>query len=112
MKLVILSLADPVGDPTSLRSDLLALAWLLAEQIRAAGRQRKLKDMTINRPADLAAISVIELACQALSQGEFSAESAELDRLLDRLTADPVIAGRLGPAMSSLAGRLLPGGFL
>ncbi len=90
---------------------MLELAYRIAARIRASGRQRKLKDMTINLPIDCVAISVIDLACQAISQGEFSTEMSEFDGLLDQVAADPAMAPRMGPAMKKLAERLLPAGF-
>lgn len=112
MKLINLTPDERVGDPIKLCGSLKSLAYRIAEKIRATGGQRKLRDMTINLPVDHEAISVIELACQALSQGEFSEEAAELDMVLERMAADATMGLRLGPAMRNMAERILPDGFL
>ena len=55
--------------------------------------------MTIVLPIDHAAVEAVELACLALTGGELSEAATDLDRFLDRLTADPAGAERfpVGP---------------
>lgn len=112
MKLINLTPDERVGDPIKLVNSLRSLAYRIADQLRATGGQRKLRDMTINLPVDHAAISVIDLACQALSQGDFSPEANDLETALYRIMSDAAMALRLGQSMRNMAERLLPDGFL
>ena len=111
MKLINFSTETRVFDPVELKNGWLTLAYRIAEQIQATGGQRKLRDMTINKPVDHAAIAVIDMACQALIKGDFSRESADLDRELTRMSAETPLALKLGPAMLNMADKLLPDGF-
>lgn len=95
-------------DPSELRQRLGEQAFLLAEQIRRTGRQRQLRDVTLVWPIDQQAVSVIDLACESLSQGEISPATMELNELLDQIAMDFNTAYRLGPALRQLAYRVLP----
>jgi len=68
--------------------------FVIAEALRRTGRHRRLGDITIVLPTDLAAVEAVELACLALAEGELSEAAADLDRLLDRLTGDPAMVER------------------
>jgi hypothetical protein len=68
--------------------------FAVAEALRRTGRHRRLRDITIVRPADFAAVAAVELACRVLSEGELSEAAADLDQVLDQLTGDPAIAER------------------
>jgi hypothetical protein len=84
--------------------------FAVADVLRRTGRQRLLHDVTIVLPIDYAAVAAVELACAALSEGEFSEAAADLEQVLDRVTADPVAAERFINAVRSVVRRVGPKG--
>jgi hypothetical protein len=77
-----------------LRANCARELFTIAEALRRTGRHRRLGDITIVLPADLAAVEAVELACLALAEGEFSEAAADLDRKLDSLAGDPATVER------------------
>jgi hypothetical protein len=94
----------------SLRDDCVREVFAVAEALRRTNRQRRLRDVTIVLPIDHEAVEAIELACVALTEGELSASAADLDRFLDRLTADPAAVERLLRSVRSVVRRVGPPG--
>ena len=80
--------------------------FTVAEALWRTGRHRRLRDVTIVLPIDHAAVEAIELACLALAGGELSEAAADLDRHLDRLTADPVGAERFLQSVRNVVRRV------
>ncbi len=83
--------------------------FAVAEALRRTGRHRRLRDITIVRPTDFAAVAAIELACLVLSEGELSEAAAHLDRLLDQVISDPVMAERFLQSVRGVVRRVGPG---
>ena len=82
--------------------------YAVAEALRRTGGHRRLRDVTIVLPIDHQAVEAIELACQALIQGELSQASGELDRFLDRVAEDRLTADRFLTSIRSVARRVGP----
>ena len=82
------------------------LTWLrevyaIADALRRTGRQRKLRDVTIALPLDQLAVEVIDLACLAISEGEFSESANDLEHFLEEIASDSFSKERF---LSSLRG--------
>ena len=76
------------ADPAFQRLEWSREVYAVADRLRQTGRQRQLRDITIVLPVDHHAIEAIELACQALMEGELSTASCDLDSLFDHLASD------------------------
>jgi hypothetical protein len=93
-----------------LREDCSREVFAVAEALRRTNRQRRLRDVTIVLPIDHEAVEAIELACIAQSEGELSTAAGELERFLDRLTADPAAAERFVHSVRAVVRRVGPPG--
>ena len=91
-----------------LRDDCTREVFAVADALRRTGRHRRLRDVTIVLPIDHAAVEAVELACLALADGELSEAAADLDRFLDRVTADPAAAEQFLQAVRSVVRRVGP----
>jgi hypothetical protein len=91
-----------------LRADCTREVLAVAEVLWRSGRQRRLRDVTIVMPIDHTAVEAIELACIALSEGELSEASNDLDRYLDRVAADWAGAERFLQSVRNVVRRVGP----
>jgi hypothetical protein len=98
----------PVPAIARLRDDCTREVFAVADALRRTGRHRRLRDVTIVLPIDHAAVEAVELACLALAEGELSEAATDLDRFLDRLTADASAAERFLQAVRSVVRRVGP----
>lgn len=103
-----MTLDQPPADPATLRAAWAREVYAVAEAFRRTGRHRRLRDVTIALPIDHAAVEAIELACQALTEGDLSPAAAEFDRFLDQLAADPVASARFLTSVRGVARRVGP----
>jgi hypothetical protein len=94
----------------ALRAEWTQEVFSVAEALRRTGRHRRLRDVTIVLPIDHSAVEAIELACLALSEGELSPASNELERFFDRLGEDRAASDRFLISLRSVARRVGPGG--
>jgi hypothetical protein len=81
-----------------------------AEALRQTGHHKRLRDVTIVLPIDLAAVEAIELACLALAQGELSDAADEFAQYLRRLATDPAVRDRFPNAVRTVIARAMPPG--
>ncbi|HEX3150517.1 MAG TPA: hypothetical protein VHR66_20735 [Gemmataceae bacterium] len=102
--------ATAISPSDTLRDDCAREVFTVAEALRRTGRQRRLRDVTIVLPIDHSAVEAIELACQMLSEGDLSPASAELDRFMNQLIADPPAAERFLQSVRSVVRRVGPTG--
>ena len=92
-----------------LRDDCTREVFAVADALRSRTRcHRRLRHVTIVLPIDHAAVEAVELACLALADGELSEAAADLDRFLDRVTADPAAAEQFLQAVRSVVRRVGP----
>jgi hypothetical protein len=96
------------ADPTRLADQWAREVLAAAAALRQTGHHKRLRDITIVLPIDLAALEAIELACLALAQGELSDAADEFDRCLRRLAADPGVRDRFPAAVRNVVARVLP----
>jgi len=95
-------------DVARLRANCAREVFAVADALRRTGRQRRLRDVTIVLPIDHASVEAVELACLALAEGELSEAAADLDRFLDRVTADAAAAERFLQSVRSVVRRVGP----
>lgn len=87
-------------------SDCSREVFALAEALRRNGGQRRLRDVTIVLPTDHSAVEAIELACLALSEGEFSEAAGDLNRFLERITQNSSDTDRFLISLRAVAQRV------
>ncbi|MBO0699824.1 MAG: hypothetical protein J2P46_15610 [Zavarzinella sp.] len=95
---------DPPGQSERWAREVLAAA----DALRQTGHHKRLREVTIVLPIDLAAVEAIELACLALAQGELSPAAEEFEQYLVRLAADPSVAARFMSAVRNVIARVMP----
>jgi hypothetical protein len=96
------------ADPTCLGEQWAREVLAAAETLRQAGQQKRLREVTIVLPIDLAAVEAVELACLALAQGELSDAAHDFDSYIRQVAADPAAAGRFLAAIRNVVARVLP----
>lgn len=82
--------------------------YAVAEALRRGGRHMRLRELTIILPIDHIAIAAIDLACKAISEGGMGPSTADLERLLGRIAANPDERDRFLPALRSTVRRIAP----
>jgi hypothetical protein len=95
-------------DPALRRQEWSREVFAAAEAIRRSGRHHGLREVTIVLPIDYEAVAAMELACQALGQGELSPATRDLDRLFDRVEKSPGLASQFLTSLHSVIRRLGP----
>lgn len=95
---------------SSPRADWAREVFSVADALRRSNRHRRLRDITIVLPIDHAAVEAIELACLALSAGEFSDAAGDVDRYLEAVATDPAAVGRFLQSVRSVVRRVGPTG--
>jgi hypothetical protein len=99
---------SPPADPPSLREQWAREVLAAAETLRQTGHHKRLREVTIVLPIDLAAVEALELACLALAQGELSDAAHDFDGYIGQVAADPAAAVRFLTAVRNVVTRLLP----
>src|SRR4051812_21828397 len=74
---VMTSKPSAPADPLQLADQWAREVLAAAEALRQSGHHKRLRDVTIVLPIDLAAVEAVELACLALAQGELSDAAEE-----------------------------------
>jgi hypothetical protein len=95
-------------EPPGLREHSAREVLAAAETLRQAGQHKRLREVTIVLPIDLAAVEAIELACLALAQGELSDAAHDFDEYIGQVAADPAAADRFVAAVRKVVSRVLP----
>jgi hypothetical protein len=95
---------DPPGPREHWAREVLAAA----ETLRQTGQHKRLREVTIVLPIDLAAVEAIELACLALAQGELSDAAHDFDEYIGQVATDPAAADRFLDAIRKVVTRVLP----
>ena len=97
---------DPLPPPP--RDEWAREVLAAAEALRRDGRHRLLREVTIVLPLDRRAVEAIELACQALAQGELSPAARDLDMFFDRLAREPGVSEAFLYSVRSVVSRITP----
>jgi hypothetical protein len=100
--------ASAPANPPSLREQWAREVLAAAETLRQSGHHKRLREVTIVLPIDLAAVEAIELACLALAQGELSDAAHEFDAYIGQVAVDPAAADRFLAAVRNVVTRVLP----
>jgi|SRR5690242_13263946 hypothetical protein len=100
--------ASAPTDPPRLAEQWAREVLAAADALRQTGHHKRLRDVTIVLPIDLAAVEAIELACLALAQGELSDAADEFDQYLRQLAVDPAVIDRFLPALRNVIARVIP----
>src|SRR5262245_20995821 len=100
--------ASAPADPPCLREHWAREVLAAAETLRQSGQHKRLREVTIVLPIDLAAVEALELACLALAQGELSDAAHDFETYVGQVAADPAAAGRFLTAVRNVVTRVLP----
>lgn len=100
--------ASAPADPPRVAEQWAREVLAAADALRQSGHHKRLRDVTIVLPIDLAAVEAVELACLALAQGELSDAADEFAAYLRRLAADPAVRDRFPKAVRTVIARVMP----